>query len=84
MVKPDTAESNEAKKVISETFKTYISIATTAIVLTLYVHQTFATNHRVDEIANKLSKQERISCLTALEVGVKKEAIKDICQLNLR
>lgn len=78
------SEKVEDQSKISEAVKTYIFIGTTAIGLTLYVHQTFATNHRVDKIAEKQNNQEKISCLMALEVGVKKEAIKDICQLNIR
>ena len=67
-----------------EQLKTYIFIATTAIGLTLYVHQTFATNSRVDKIASDQSNQQKISCLMAYKMGVKEEDLKDICQLNIK
>lgn len=74
----------EDSKKVAESMKTYIFIATTAIGLTLYVHQTFATNARVDRIEKEQTNQQKISCLMALKLNVDKNDIKDICQLNIK
>lgn len=68
----------------SESIKTYIFIATTAIGLTLYVHQTFATNVRVDRLEKEQVNQQKISCLMAIKLKVNPDDIKDICQLNTK
>lgn len=74
---------NQSDKPI-ESMKAYIFIATTAIGLTLYVHQTFATNARVDRIEKEQSNQQKISCLMAVKLNVDKNDLKDICQLNIK
>jgi len=54
----------------------------TVVILTLYVHQTFATNKRVDKIEERITKQEKIQCLTAIKVGVEEQDLRQICQLH--
>lgn len=63
--------------------KAYIFIATTAVGLTLYVHQTFATNQRVEKIEVEQTRQSKVSCLIALKLGVEKKEVETICDLKL-
>lgn len=70
--------------------KTYIFIATTAVGVTLYVHNTFATNEslaktnkKVVEIEGGQQKNSKILCLMALEQGVKRQKLEKYCDLDL-
>lgn len=74
-----------------ESLKGYIFIATTAVGITLYVHQTFATNVKVDKISSRVAqveqnqnKQNRISCLIAYKLKVAESDLRDICNLNFK
>jgi hypothetical protein len=80
MGKNENQEKPDA--VTSENLKFYIFIATTAIGVTLYVHQTFATNKRVGMIEDDLHNHLKVSCLTALQIKVDPALLKDICQLQ--
>lgn len=82
MGKNDNQEKPEA--VTPDTLKFYIFIATTAIGVALYVHQTFATNKRVGMIEEDLHNHLKVSCLTAMQIKVDPELLKDICQLQYR
>lgn len=76
---------------ITESLKGYIFIATTAVGITLYVHQTFATNVKVEKISTRVlkvesnqDKQNRISCLIAFKLKVSESDLRDICDLNFK
>ena len=73
-----------------DSFKSYIFITTTAIGATLYFHEVFATNRRLDltnvevqkiKVINK--RQTKIACLIALKLKVEREELRDMCNLNL-
>ena len=76
-------EKKENSKTRESSLKTYIFIATTAAGLALYVHQTFATNLRVDSLESKQIRNSKVNCLIAVRVGVEKKELREMCDLNL-
>jgi hypothetical protein len=84
-------EVAEKTKVFSDLTKTILMLGSAGAAIAMWVGATFATNFRVDSVEERTAKvekaienQQKISCLTAVEVGVKKDSVKEICQLDIK
>lgn len=71
------------KSISTDSIKSFIFIATTAVGVTLYVHQTFATNIRVDRIEKQSGHNNKVNCLIALKLNIEQSKLEKICNLTL-